>query len=233
MRIDVITIFPDVCDAYFSESIIKRARDRELIEIQLTNLRDFTHDKHRSVDDRPYGGGAGMVMKPEPLFEAVEALRTEQSHVIMMSPQGNRFTQQKAQQLRNSQHLILICGHYEGFDERIRERLVDEEISIGDYVLTSGMLPAMVITDAVVRLLPGVLGCADSAIEESFSEGLLEYPHYTRPEVYRGMEVPPVLLSGNHGQIAKWRQNQSDLRTRERRPDLWQQINDTNDEDKV
>ncbi len=233
MRIDVITIFPDVCDAYFSESIIKRARDRELIEIQLTNLRDFTHDKHRSVDDRPYGGGAGMVMKPEPLFEAVEALRTEQSHVIMMSPQGNRFTQQKAQQLRNSQHLILICGHYEGFDERIRERLVDEEISIGDYVLTSGMLPAMVITDAVVRLLPGVLGCADSAIEESFSEGLLEYPHYTRPEVYRGMEVPPVLLSGNHGQIAKWRQNQSELRTRERRPDLWQQINDTNDEDKV
>ena len=201
MRIDVITIFPDVCDAYFSESIIKRARDRELIEIQLTNLRDFTHDKHRSVDDRPYGGGAGMVMKPEPLFEAVEALRTEQSHVIMMSPQGNRFTQQKAQQLRNSQHLILICGHYEGFDERIRERLVDEEISIGDYVLTSGMLPAMVITDAVVRLLPGVLGCADSAIEESFSEGLLEYPHYTRPEVYRGMEVPPVLLSGNHGQM--------------------------------
>jgi len=233
MRIDVITIFPDVCDAYFSESIIKRARDRELIEIQLTNLRDFTHDKHRSVDDRPYGGGAGMVMKPEPLFEAVEALRTEQSHVIMMSPQGNRFTQQKAQQLRNSQHLILICGHYEGFDERIRERLVDEEISIGDYVLTSGMLPAMVITDAVVRLLPGVLGCADSAIEESFSEGLLEYPHYTRPEVYRGMEVPPVLLSGNHGQIAKWRQNQSELRTRERRPDLWQQINNTNDEDKV
>ncbi|HAR65927.1 MAG TPA: tRNA (guanosine(37)-N1)-methyltransferase TrmD [Lentisphaeria bacterium] len=233
MRIDVITIFPDVCDAYFSESIIKRARDRELIEIQLTNLRDFTHDKHRSVDDRPYGGGAGMVMKPEPLFEAVEALRTEQSHVIMMSPQGNRFTQQKAQQLRNSQHLILICGHYEGFDERIRERLVDEEISIGDYVLTSGMLPAMVITDAVVRLLPGVLGCADSAIEESFSEGLLEYPHYTRPEVYRGMEVPPVLLSGNHGQITKWRQNQSELRTRERRPDLWQQINDTNDEDKV
>ena len=233
MRIDVITIFPDVCDAYFSESIIKRARDRELIEIQLTNLRDFTHDKHRSVDDRPYGGGAGMVMKPEPLFEAVEALRTEQSHVIMMSPQGNRFTQQKAQQLRNSQHLILICGHYEGFDERIRERLVDEEISIGDYVLTSGMLPAMVITDAVVRLLPGVLGCADSAIEESFSEGLLEYPHYTRPEVYRGMEVPPVLLSGNHGQITKWRQNQSELRTRERRPDLWQQINNTNDEDKV
>lgn len=226
MRIDVITIFPAVCEAYFGESILKRAQEKQIVQIQAVDLRAYTHDRHRSVDDRPYGGGAGMVMKPEPLFEAVADIRTPGSRVVLMTPQGKPFKQQRAHELGSQTHLILICGHYEGVDERVREGLVDEEISIGDYVLTSGILPAMVVCDAVVRLLPGALGCADSAIEESFSEQRLEYPHYTRPEVFAGMNVPNVLLSGNHQQIAAWRKEQADRRTLQRRPDLLNEHNE-------
>ncbi len=220
MRIDIITIFPAMFRGPLTESIIKRAQDRGQVEINLIDLRDFTTDKHRTVDDRPYGGGAGMVMKPEPLFQAVESCRRDDSKVILLCPQGDQFVQAKARTLATESHLIMVCGHYEGIDERVRLDLVDEEISIGDYVLTNGNLGAMVVTDAVVRLLPGVLGCEDSVVEESFSDGLLEYPQYTRPEVFRGRPVPDVLLSGNHQAIADWRRAQALERTRRRRPDL-------------
>jgi tRNA (guanine37-N1)-methyltransferase len=220
MRLDFLTIFPAIFDGPFGESIIKRARQKNLVDIRLVNLRDFTTDKHRTVDDRPFGGGAGMVMKCEPIFAAVESLRTPSSHVILLCPQGTRFSQAKAQELSQREHLIFICGHYEGVDERVRQHLVNEELSIGDFVLTSGNLPAMVIADAVIRLLPGVLGSEQSAVEESFSQNLLEYPHYTRPEDFRGWHVPEMLLSGNHAAIADWRQEQSLDRTRQRRPDL-------------
>lgn len=223
MKIDVITIFPGILEGPFNESMIKRAVDQGFVEINLVDLRDYTHDQHRRVDDYPYGGGYGMVLKPEPLFEAVEDLKKRsgphQSRVILLTPQGKRFDQQEARRLAAEPHLIMICGRYEGVDERVRTGLVDEEISIGDFVLTGGELGAAAVVDAVVRLLPGFLA-EEASADESFTEHLLEYPHYTRPAVYRGMEVPPILLSGNHGEIARWRRKQSLKRTRERRPDL-------------
>ncbi len=223
MKIDVITIFPGILEGPFKESMIKRAVDQGFVEINLVDLRDYTHDQHRQVDDCPYGGGCGMVLKPEPLFEAVEDLKKrsgpQQSRVILLTPQGKRFDQQEARKLATEAHLIMICGRYEGIDERVRTGLVDQEISIGDFVLTGGELGAAVVVDAVVRLLPGFLA-EEASADESFTEHLLEYPHYTRPAVYRGMEVPPILLSGNHGEIARWRRKQSLKRTKERRPDL-------------
>jgi len=202
------------------ESIVKRAREAGLLELTLHNLRDYAHDRHRTVDDRPFGGGPGMLLKPEPLFEAVEKLAHDRTRVILLSPSGRAFNQAIARELAQLDDLLLISGHYEGFDERVREQLADDELSIGDYVLTNGALPAMVIVDAVTRLLPGALGDDTSSHEESFSHGLLEYPQYTRPAEFRGMKVPEVLLSGNHAQIAKWRAEQANARTKERRPDL-------------
>lgn len=193
------------------------------MEINTVDLRDFTHDNHKTVDDKPYGGGAGMLMKPEPLFEAVESLKSSKAKVLLTSPSGEPFTQKMAHELANEEHLIVICGHYEGVDERVRQVLVDRDISIGDYVLTSGNLPAMVIVDAVTRLLPGALGSPESEIDESFEDGLLEYPQYTRPADYRGYRVPEVLLSGNHRQIAEWRRQESERRTGIVRPDLMKQ----------
>ncbi len=226
MKIDLVTIFPGILEGPFKESMIKRAADRGLVDIDLVDLRKYTYDRHRQVDDAPYGGGYGMILKPEPLFEAVEDLKNksvcEGTWVILLTPQGQRFNQHRALKLAEKKHLILICGRYEGVDERVRVALVDEEISIGDYVLTGGELAAAVVVDAVVRLLPGFLEDEASA-DESFSELLLEYPHYTRPAAYRGMEVPPVLLSGNHSEIGCWRRKQSLKRTYERRPDLLQQ----------
>jgi len=220
LRIDIITLFPDIFFGPFKESIIGRAVKQGLVEINAVNLRNYTHDERGTVDDKPYGGGPGMLMKVEPLFEAVEDLRTEQSLVILTSPQGERFNQKMAVEMTAHDHLIIICGHYEGVDERVRAALIDREISIGDYVLTSGNLAAMVMTDAIVRLLPGVLGSDESSVDESFANGLLEYPQYTRPVEFRGMKVPEVLLSGNHAGIAAWRLKQSQERTRQCRPDL-------------
>lgn len=221
MRIDVITLFPEMLAGFLGQSMMKRAAGAGHVTFRCINLRDFASDKHRTTDDRPFGGGPGMVLKPEPVFSAVESIRTDQSRVILMCPQGRPFTQSRAQELSKEKHLIFVCGHYEGVDERIREALIDEEISIGDYVLTNGVLPAAVVMDAVVRLLPGVLGGEGAAEQESFSEPLLEYPQYTRPPEFRGMEVPGELLSGNHAQIAAWRRRQSEKRTAERRPDLF------------
>lgn len=220
MKLDIITIFPTMFDQFLATSIIKRAQDRQSVKIQVTDLRDFTHDRHRTVDDRPYGGGPGMVMKPEPLFEAVSSLRKGDCRVILLTPQGRVFNQSTANELTKSSHLIFICGHYEGVDERVRIGLADDELSIGDYILTNGNLAAMVIVDAVTRLLPGVLGSPSSLQEESFSSGGLEYPHYTRPETFNSMKVPKELLSGNHALIEHWRNEQSIHRTRLRRPDL-------------
>ena len=224
MRIDVLTLFPGMFKGPFDESIIKRAQERGLVEIHLHNIRDFTHDRHHIVDDYPYGGGAGMVMKPEPVFEAVQSVKATRKEdpplVLLMTPQGRRFDQSLAEELAAAPWLVLLCGHYEGVDERIRTHMADREISIGDVVLTGGELPAMVVLDAVVRLVPGVMGSADSAGEESFSSGLLEYPHYTRPAEFMGWQTPEVLLSGNHGEVAKWRRRQALLRTAQRRPDL-------------
>ena len=219
-RLDIITIFPAMYNGPFDESIIKRARENGHIEINLVDLRAFTHDRHRSVDDRPYGGGAGMLMKPEPIFEAVDSLRTPQSRIVLLSPQGQQFQQQHAEELAAAPHLIFICGHYEGVDERVRTGLADVELSIGDYILSNGNLAAMVVADAIVRLLPGALGCEESTVRESFSDGLLEYPQYTRPEEYRGMHVPEILLSGDHAAIEAWRSEMATERTRTRRPDL-------------
>lgn len=202
------------------ESIIKRARSAGLLDLTLHQVRDWTHDRHKTVDDRPFGGGPGMLLKPEPIFEAVESLVRENTRVILLSPSGRKFDQSIARQLAQQEHLIFITGHYEGFDERIRESLADDELSIGDYVLTNGALPAMVVIDAVTRLMPGVLGDDASAMEESFSHGLLEYPQYTRPAEFRGMKVPDILVSGNHAEIASWRLEQAKMRTKERRPDL-------------
>lgn len=220
MRIDIITLFPKIFFGPFDESIVARARKQGLVEINTINLRDFASDKRGTVDDKPYGGGPGMLMKPEPVFEAVESMKTEESLVILTSPQGEVFNQKLARELSHKKHLIVLCGHYEGIDERVKLGLVDREISIGDYVLTSGNLPAMVMTDAIVRLLPGVLGSPESEVEESFSDGLLEYPQYTRPPVFRGMEVPEILFSGNHEEIAAWRKREAERMTGERRPDL-------------
>lgn len=220
MKIDVLTLFPGMFAGPLDESIIKRAREAGLLELALHNLRDYAHDRHRTVDDRPFGGGPGMLLKPEPLFEAVEDLARAETRIILVSPSGRTFNQAIAAELAQVQHLLLVSGHYEGFDERVREQLADDELSIGDYVLTNGALPVMVIIDTVTRLLPGVLGDDTSSLDESFSHGLLEYPQYTRPAEFRGMKVPEILLSGNHAEIAKWRAEQARLRTRERRPDL-------------
>ena len=227
MRIDILTLFPQMFQDPFSVGILKRAIDQKLIQVNIHNIRDYTHDKHHTVDDYAYGGGAGMVLKPEPIFEAVESVKSDTSPkeakalpIILLTPQGRLFHQQIAQELSGYSHLILICGRYEGVDERVREHLVTEEISIGDYVLSGGELAAMVVVEAVVRLLPGVLGSEASALDDSHTTGLLEYPQYTRPDVYRGWAVPDVLLSGNHAQIDKWRRHQSILRTLKRRPEL-------------
>lgn len=222
MKIDVLTLFPAMFTGPLDFSIVQRARSAGLLDLAIHNLRDWTHDRHKTVDDKPFGGGPGMVLKPEPLFEAIESLARENTCVILMAPDGERFGQQTARELSGLEHLLIVCGSYEGIDERVRQTLIDRELSIGDYVLTNGGLPAMVLVDAVTRLLPGVLGDEQSAAEESFSHGLLEYPHYTRPAEFRGMRVPEVLLSGNHAQIAQWRTEQSRARTQERRPDLWE-----------
>lgn len=219
MKIDVLTLFPGMFTGPLDASIVQRARENGRLEFRVHDLRDYTHDRHRTVDDKPFGGGPGMLLKPEPIFEAVEALRREKTRVILLSPAGRVFHQALARELAGEEHLLLLCGSYEGFDERIRS-LSRDQISIGDYVLTNGALPAMVIVDAVTRLLPGVLGDDESARDESFSQGALEYPHYTRPAEFRGMQVPEVLLSGNHAEIAKWRAEEARRRTREIRPDL-------------
>ncbi len=205
---------------FLEESILKRAVQKGLVSLQAVDLRRFTTDRHQTTDDRPFGGGPGMVMKPEPLFEAVESVRTSASKVILMTPQGRRFEQARAAQLAQESHLIFVCGHYEGVDERVRTHLVTEEISIGDYVLTNGVLPAAVVVDAVVRLVPGVLGNEGATNEESFADGMLEYPQYTRPREFRGLTVPEILVSGDHEEIARWRRDQAQSRTREKRPEL-------------
>ncbi|MBE6406719.1 MAG: tRNA (guanosine(37)-N1)-methyltransferase TrmD [Lentisphaerae bacterium] len=220
LKFDIITLFPEIFFGPLGGSIVGRAIEKGIVEVNAVNLRDYTHDKRGTVDDKPYGGGAGMLMKVEPLFEAVEDLRKENTLVLMTSPSGEPFNQKMAHELAAKEHIMIICGHYEGVDERVREALVDREVSIGDYVLTSGNLPAMVMVDAVTRLLPGALGSPESEVDESFENGLLEYPQYTRPPVFRGMAVPEVLLSGNHAEIAKWRREQSEQRTAGRRPDL-------------
>jgi tRNA (guanine37-N1)-methyltransferase len=221
MRIDVLTIFPEIVRVPLGQSIIGRAIGSGLVDLRVHDLRDWTTDRHRSVDDEPYGGGPGMVMKPEPFFAAVEALRSDSSRVVLMTPQGRRFVQPLAWELAAGEHLIVLCGHYEGIDHRVVEALVTDEISIGDYVLTNGAIAAVVLIDAVVRLVPGVLGDAESAVTESFSgSGLLEAPSYTRPAEFRGMSVPAVLLGGNHARIAQWRREQALERTRRTRPDL-------------
>lgn len=224
MKIDILTLFPEMFGGPFGSSIIKRAREKGLLEIDMVNIRDFAHDKHKIVDDYPFGGGAGMVMKPEPIFEAVEFVKgrsyAPQGKVILLCPQGEPFDQEMAKKLALEEHLLFICGHYEGVDERVREKIVDMEISIGDFVLTGGELPAMVVVDAVARLIPGVLGEAESFIADSFYDGLLEYPQYTRPREYAGLSVPDILLSGDHEKIRLWRRKMSLIRTLQRRPDL-------------
>jgi len=223
MRIDILTLFPEMFTPLF-HSILKRAQDSGMLAIQVHNIRDFATDKHRIVDDYPFGGGSGMVMKPEPIDAALEHIQglvpREKTRVLLMCPQGRKFTQSNAIRLAREEHLVFLCGHYEGVDDRVRQHLVDEEISIGDYVLTGGELPAMVIIDALARMLPGVLGAADAASSDSFYTGLLEYPQYTRPREFRGWEVPDILLSGDHGKIARWRRKESLRNTLLRRPDL-------------
>ena len=223
MRIDILTIFPGMFRGPFEESIVKRAVEKELVQIFLHDIRDYASDKHRTVDDYPFGGGQGMLMKPEPLFAAVEDVQgqaAERGPIVFLTPQGRLFDQKVAVELASHDRLILICGHYEGVDARVHEHLATDEISIGDYVLSGGELAAMVVVDAVVRQIPGVLGSPLSSADDSFAEGLLEYPQYTRPADFQGMGVPEVLLSGNHGEIALWRRQQSLLRTARRRPDL-------------
>ena len=222
MQIDIVTLFPALCKGVLSESVIGRAWKEGIVKINLVDLRDYTHDVRKTVDDKPYGGGAGMVLRPEPLFECLQDIRTPEAKLVLMCPQGTRFTQAIARRYASTvEHLILVCGHYEGVDERVRQCLMDEELSIGDYVLTNGAIAASVVTDAVVRLLPGALGNDESSADESFSnEPLLEYPQFTRPEDYKGMRVPEILLSGNHQEIDAWRLEQRVLRTVSRRPDL-------------
>ena len=228
MRIDVVTIFPPLLAGAFEHSIIKRARDRGIVDVQIHDLREHTDDRHRTVDDYPYGGGAGMVMKPEPWFRAVESLRDQgdPGRTILLTPQGKRLNQRLIQRLASEDRLIILCGRYEGVDERVREHLVDEEVSIGDYVLSGGEPAAVVLVDAVVRLQPGALGSAESTVEESFADGLLEYPQYTRPPEFRGWRVPDILLSGDHGAVDRWRREQQIERTRQRRPDLLDESDD-------
>ncbi|MXY85465.1 MAG: tRNA (guanosine(37)-N1)-methyltransferase TrmD [Chloroflexi bacterium] len=231
MRIDVITIFPPLLAGAFEHSIIKRARDRGIVELHVHDLRDHTDDRHRTVDDYPYGGGAGMVMKPEPWFRAVETLRSQDNpgRTALLTPQGQRLDQALARRLAREDRLIILCGRYEGVDERVREHLVDEEISIGDYVLSGGEPAAVVLVDALVRLQPGALGSPQSTVEESFSAGLLEYPQYTRPPEFRGWRVPDVLLSGDHGAVERWRRERQIERTRARRPDLLSEDDDVSE----
>ena len=227
MRIDIVSLFPGICRGALGESIMGRAVREGRVELNFVNLRDYAHDRRQSVDDAPYGGGAGMVLAPEPLFECVESLRTPDCRVILMCPQGRRFRQSDARRPSGERHLMLVCGHCEGIDERARQCLFDEELSLGDFVLTNGALAAVVMTDAIVRLLPGVLGDDLSSEEESFGDlPLLEYPQYTRPVEFRGMRVPDVLLSGNHGEITNWRLEQRVIRTVGRRPDLLSRIAD-------
>jgi tRNA (guanine37-N1)-methyltransferase len=223
MKVDVLTLFPAMFAGPLDVSIVQRARAAGLLELRVHNLRDWTHDRHKTVDDKPFGGGPGMVLKPEPLFEAVESLAGEDTRVLLMSPVGPVFNQAKARELAEQKHLLFICGSYEGVDERVVETLVDEEISVGDFVLTNGGLPAMMVIDAVTRLIPGALGHDESAVDESFStpgRPGLEYPHYTRPAEFREMKVPEILLSGHHAEIEKWRAEQAKMRTEQRRPDL-------------
>ncbi|MCK5732785.1 MAG: tRNA (guanosine(37)-N1)-methyltransferase TrmD, partial [Candidatus Latescibacteria bacterium] len=217
MRIDIITLFPDMFRGPFGEGLMQRARERELITIRLHDLRAFSEDKHGKVDDFPYGGGAGMVLKPEPVARALEAVRRPEARIILLTPQGAPLTQKRVNALSLEQHLILLCGRYKGIDERIRRRFAPDEISIGDYVLMGGELPAMVLTESVVRVIPGVLGDSESALEDSFQHGLLDCPWYTRPEEFEGMRVPEVLCSGDHAKIKAWREKESTRRTRQRR----------------
>lgn len=218
MRLDILTLFPDMFTP-LKESIIKRASDKNLVEINIIQIRDFSQDAHKKTDDIPYGGGAGMVMTPQPLYDAIQSVKTPNSYVIYLSPRGKVFNQPMARNLSKCEHLILVCGHYEGIDERIIELCIDEEISIGDYVLTGGELPAMVLADSIIRLLDGAIS-QDSLSEESFTNNLLEYPQYTRPQNFKGLEVPEVLLSGHHANIAKWRKEKSIEITRKNRPEL-------------
>lgn len=255
MRVDVLTLFPEMFAGVFGSSILGKARDKGLVSLNAINFRDYSGNKHGSVDDTPYGGGGGMVLKPEPIFRAVEDLLGRQAdgssgeaeravdpglastvsvrppRIVLMCPQGETFTQKKAEELAQEDHLVFICGHYEGYDERIREHLVTDELSIGDYVLTGGELPAMVVIDSVTRLLPGVLGNETSAVTDSFSTGLLEYPHYTRPVEFRGWKVPDILLSGHHANVDEWRRKEALRRTWQRRPDLLESL-DLSEKDK-
>src|SRR5690625_5238995 len=227
MHIDVLTLFPEMFTGVLNSSILKRAKEREKFSYQLINFREYATNKHEKVDDYPYGGGAGMVLSPQPIFDAVEAITKEQStkpRIVLLCPQGETYHQQKAEEFSQEDHLILICGHYEGFDERIRQHLVTDEISIGDYVLTSGEIGAMVVIDSVVRLLPGVLGNKELSEYDSFSTGLLEHPHYTRPANFRGMKVPQLLQEGHHAKIERWRMKESLRRTWKRRPDLLEKV---------
>ncbi len=227
MKIDVLTLFPEMFDGVLGSSILKRAAENQAVEYNVVNFRAYADNKHQTVDDYPYGGGAGMVLKPQPIFDAVANLRENSAsapRVILLCPQGEKYTQKKAEELADLDHLIFVCGHYEGYDERIREHVVTDEISIGDFVLTGGELGAMVVIDSVVRLLPGVLGKEESHLSDSFSTGLLEHPHYTRPADFRGMKVPDVLISGNHRLIDEWRTKESLRRTVLRRPDLLEHI---------
>lgn len=238
MQFEVFTLLPDVFPPYLESSILQRARQRGLVSVNVHNIRNYTHDRHHVTDDTPYGGGGGMVMKPEPVFEAVEAVLGSDAHrslpqpapIIMLTPQGRVFTQTIAEEYSHHKRIALLCGRYEGMDERIREHLVTDEISIGDYVLTGGELPALIVIDAVTRLIPGVLGDPDGATDDSHATGLLEYPHYTRPLDFRGWKVPDILLSGDHGKVDKWRREQSLLRTLARRPDLLENIDLTEQE---
>ncbi len=224
MNIQVLSLFPPMFDGVFQHSIMKKAQDKGAVSLGVVDIREFADNK-RQVDDYPFGGGAGMVLKPEPVFNAVESITEgKKPRVILMCPQGERFTQKKAEELASEEELVFICGHYEGYDERIREHLVTDEISIGDFVLTGGELAAMTVIDSVVRLLPGVLGNSDSPVRDSFSTGLLEHPHYTRPANFRDMTVPAVLTSGNHAKIEEWREEQGIKRTLERRPDLFEHV---------
>jgi tRNA (guanine37-N1)-methyltransferase len=220
MKIDVLTLFPGILRGPLQESILARAQKKRLVSIKTHNIRDFAQGRHRVTDDRPYGGGPGMVMKPEPVVKAVEHVRKKGCHVVLMSPTGKRFDQKAAERLRRKKHLIFVCGHYEGFDQRIHDLVADEEISIGDYVLTNGALAAMVVVDAVVRLIPGVVGDEASVQQESFSTGILDHPHYTRPPSFRGKSVPDVLLGGNHNRIERWREQEALRRTKKMRGDL-------------
>ena len=234
MKIDYLTLFPEMFDGVLNHSILKRAQDKNIIEVNTVNFRDYAENKHNQVDDYPYGGGQGMVLKPEPVFNAMKDLkRTDKTRVILMCPQGRPFSQAIAEELSEAEHIVFICGHYEGYDERIRENLVTDEISMGDYVLTGGELPAMTMTDAIVRLIPGVLGNEQSHQDDSFSDGLLEFPQYTRPREYKGMEVPEVLFSGNHAKIAEWQMKESLRKTYLRRPDLLEKYELSKEEEKL